>query len=736
MRIGVWLVGAALLSGVSATAGAAEPSQADALKAYEAERAKVGRDADAHVRLALWCEANGLQAERLRHLALAVLHDPTHPMARGLMGLVAYRGRWQRPEAVTEAARADPARAAAVAEYLDRRAKADDTADAQGKLALWCEQNGLKEQSVAHWRAVVRLDPSREAAWKRLGYRKQGGRWVSDAQLAAQKEDANLQRRADRQWRGVLERHREALEGKNANRREAAEAALAAVSDPRAVPSVWAVFAAKPDAARQTVAVQLLGQIDAASASRSLALLAVSGRTAEVRRAAAETLTRRDVREFADLLIAFVREPIKYEVKEAGGPGTSGELSVSGAKTDVKRLYTPPPVPLPTILPTDRVTFDAQGLPVILRPFAARDEIIAATPGSTEGFSGVASSLMSQITPSSEFSARFPGFVARHAGAQAGLAAQNAVRNAATAVPPGLVPAITSSGPMLLPAGSPPMWRYFRDATGVLQIPLGRMAIEAQNAKDAANRRMEQDVESIESYNDGVRRSNDRVLPVLALVSGRPFGPDRAAWNTWWVDQVGMAVLPQKSQEKTTVIEQVPIDYQPRPISPTVVAQDVFIRRSTSCFAAGTPVKTIDGPRPIESLEPGDLVLTQNTTTGALGYHAVLKVHRNPPSTTFRVSAGGDAVVSSAFHRFWVAGRGWVMARELKAGDTLRTLGGLAKVDAISDERVQPVFNLDVAEDADFFVGRAGALVHDNSLPDLRVTPFDAPAVADAGRKE
>jgi len=40
---------------------------------------------------------------------------------------------------------------------------------------------------------------------------------------------------------------------------------------------------------------------------------------------------------------------------------------------------------------------------------------------------------------------------------------------------------------------------------------------------------------------------------------------------------------------------------------------------------------------------------------------------------------------------------------------------------------VQPVFNLDVAEDADFFAGKLGALVHDNTLPDLRIVPFDAP---------
>ena len=39
------------------------------LETYQAARAKAGKSADAHVRLALWCEAHGLSAERMKHLA-------------------------------------------------------------------------------------------------------------------------------------------------------------------------------------------------------------------------------------------------------------------------------------------------------------------------------------------------------------------------------------------------------------------------------------------------------------------------------------------------------------------------------------------------------------------------------------------------------------------------------------------------------------------------------------------
>ena len=88
--------------------GADEPNKTPAqsstdLAAYQVARSEAGRDSEAHVRLALWCEAHGLTAERLKHLSLAVLYDPTNALARGLMGLVAYHGKWERPDQVSQA---------------------------------------------------------------------------------------------------------------------------------------------------------------------------------------------------------------------------------------------------------------------------------------------------------------------------------------------------------------------------------------------------------------------------------------------------------------------------------------------------------------------------------------------------------------------------------------------------------------------------------------------------------
>jgi hypothetical protein len=94
--------------------------------------------------------------------------DPTDVAARGLLGLVAYHGRWLAPEEVGARVRADQVLAARLAEYNTRRAALAQTADAHWKLALWCEQNGLHAEARAQLVTITRLDPTREAAWKRL----------------------------------------------------------------------------------------------------------------------------------------------------------------------------------------------------------------------------------------------------------------------------------------------------------------------------------------------------------------------------------------------------------------------------------------------------------------------------------------------------------------------------------------------------------------------------------------
>ncbi|WP_406698287.1 polymorphic toxin-type HINT domain-containing protein [Singulisphaera sp. Ch08] len=699
MMLAPILVGSVLLLAVN---GDQDIRGAD-IDDYAAASANVGRDPDAHVRLALWCEIHGLQAERLKHLAIAVIANPRHSMARGLMGLVDYRGRWQRPESIGEKVKND----ALLAEYRDRRAKTKDDPDGQWSLALWCDEQGLKAEAVAHFTAVVMRDPKRDAAWRRLGFKKQGHRWVTEARLAEEKAVVDRQKQADRHWSPLLVKWRDGLGGKNAKRRAEAEMSLAEISDPGAVPALWAVFATG-NAEHQAVAVRVLGRIDAPAASRALAMLAGFSDSAEVRRTATETLKRRDPREYANILIGLLRDPVQYKTQRVGGPGMPGTLFIAGERKNIQRQYVPPPMPRlnffdPSAM--DLLTYDANGLPMVVRGMGTSGVVVPTGPygyvafgdaarnvGSTSSESNVVQKLLSD-----------PG------NAAATLSAANAQNKPNPLERSRMLAAQGLSAPGPNPAGN--------------TILLGQAMLETQNAAASLQQQLEADVAALEQSNAETREQNGRISGLLNEATGQDLAATPSAWQGWWIDQLGYSQKSRYEQPKPTFVEVVS-----RPLPPVAGFDDNsdgYVRR-ISCFGAGTPVHTLSGIQPIESLNEGDQVLTQNMKTGALGYKPILVVHRNPPSPTYRIALGDETVISSYFHRFWKAGQGWIMARDLTVGDKVRTLGGLVRVQSIATSDVQPVFNLDVADDADFFVGRQGALVHDNTVPDFRQTPFDA----------
>ena len=123
------------------------PSASADLDVYRAAKSKLGHEANAHVQLALWCEAHGLTSERMEQLAQAVMRDPRNAVARGLLGLVSYQGRWQPALDVEKQIREDPAYQDLIREYLNRRDHTPEKADSQLKLAAWCNEKGLKEQA-------------------------------------------------------------------------------------------------------------------------------------------------------------------------------------------------------------------------------------------------------------------------------------------------------------------------------------------------------------------------------------------------------------------------------------------------------------------------------------------------------------------------------------------------------------------------------------------------------------
>jgi hypothetical protein len=243
------------------------------------------------------------------------------------------------------------------------------------------------------------------------------------------------------------------------------------------------------------------------------------------------------------------------------------------------------------------------------------------------------------------------------------------------------------------------------------------MLTAAQIKAVVSQQRLAADVGDIELTNAQNAMINERVIPILRGALDAPdLGDDEDAWHKWWYDRLGYQYEPAPKLVLA-------VNASPQLAPPTI----------GDCFVAGTLVRTLEGRRPIESLRVGDEVLSQDTTTGALSFQPVRVVHRMESGRTLRIALdGGETVTACVYHRFWRAGQGWAMARDLKTGDVLRTLGGSARVAAISAADDAPLYNLDVSQSRTFFVGAHDVLVHDNTLPDAHAAVFDAFATAGA----
>jgi hypothetical protein len=637
------------------------PRSAADLKSYDALKLKAGREPGAQVKLALWCEAHGLDAERMKHLAMAVLSDPGNAAARGLLGLIQSGGRWETPEQARARIAADDARSPKLAEYERRRAKltveevrvsrlrdserqngpSQDAASdrlnrnrrlARGhvELARWCERNRLKPEATAHFTMSIHLDPSRDSTWKHLGYVKRDGRWTSREQAAIDELEERAEKQADHYWEPLLKKWKSWLGDKE--RRAEAEDLLATVIDRRAVPSILKVFAADRSESEQHRRVMLLGQIDSPSSSQAVAALAVWSRFDSVRREAIEVLKGRPPRDYAAKFVEMIHGAIKYEVKRESPSDPRPALAIDAPKFRILRTYdVPPAFELPLSF-RGYVGYDPNGLPIVV--------------------SGRELESMRSL------------------------------------------------------AGNPQAM-----ATAMHALEL-RTANLLAMATQSARRQMAADIDAIEAANQQARDDNATIIPMLKSAAGAPasLSDDEDAWHVWWYDTLGYSF---QASPKPTFTQDVATPY----LAPAI----------RTCFAAGTPVHTLSGARPIEALEVGDQVLSQDVGTGALSFQPVVFVHRNPPAKTLRITfSTGDSVVCSIFHRFWRATLGWAQVRELKPGDILRSFGTTVAVKSIGPDTTQALYNLDVAISRSFFVGKSKVLVHDNTLPDHRLVPFDA----------
>ncbi|MCE9555726.1 MAG: HINT domain-containing protein [Planctomycetes bacterium] len=248
---------------------------------------------------------------------------------------------------------------------------------------------------------------------------------------------------------------------------------------------------------------------------------------------------------------------------------------------------------------------------------------------------------------------------------------------------------------------------------------LNRSLADAQQRSDArtaeADRQREQD-----------QRLNSRIMEVLSVSTGANVVADPAEWWSWWNKENEIYVPDTKPVQTALRSEQVIVRDAARVGMAAQSGGSLRIQQvSSDCLAAGTPVWTETGAKAIETIRIGDRVLSQNVETGELCYKPVLRTTIRPLGPLVQIDLHGEYVQTSGGHPFWIAGDGWVKARNLKAGNVLCAVGEPVLVSSSKVEGSAETYNLVVADFNTYFIGKSRVLCHDNTLrgPTKAVVP-------------
>ena len=135
----------------------------------------------------------------------------------------------------------------------------------------------------------------------------------------------------------------------------------------------------------------------------------------------------------------------------------------------------------------------------------------------------------------------------------------------------------------------------------------------------------------------------------------------------------------------------------------------------SGCFVAGTLVTLGNGSRKaIETVDVGDLVLSQREDGGALGAQRVSHIWEHTVQRTFLLNfSNGEQLETTKEHRFHVDGGGFVPAGRLRPGAALNTpVNNLVLRGAEERNATTQVYNLEVENFHTYFVGDNLVWVH------------------------
>ncbi|WBW95944.1 polymorphic toxin-type HINT domain-containing protein [Oceanirhabdus sp. W0125-5] len=150
---------------------------------------------------------------------------------------------------------------------------------------------------------------------------------------------------------------------------------------------------------------------------------------------------------------------------------------------------------------------------------------------------------------------------------------------------------------------------------------------------------------------------------------------------------------------------------------------EVVTKAERWCFVKGTLVLTSNGLRPIEEIQIGDKVYSQNVETGEKGLKEVKVLFRNQASILVNLIIDGEKIVTTESHLFWTKNKGWIKAGELTKGEELVKYDGvIGYVEEINIEELKEattVYNFEVEDWHTYYVSNKEILVHNDCFENV-----------------
>jgi hypothetical protein len=699
------------------------------------------RAASQAVQEALRCEVKGENEKRDQLLQSALEQVPDFAPALWQSGRVKHQNQWVRfdqlPDLLAEDSR--------TAQYRHRRQKAPQTVEGQLALAQWCARHKLEDQARAHLTAVLEIDPEHPQARHLLGYHRVDGTWLSAEEMQQAAVRAVQAEAALKTWKPEIEKILQGLTHRSRRQREVATERLMSIADPGAIHAMELVLSTHSEETALLV-VQVVDKIQAHQAAVALARQGVFSQWDRVREEAAKSLRLRDPAHYVPVLLSGLSTPVQGRAELYRAP--SGRLRY-------------------------RHAFYREGQEQAqLAVFETEYPLTVLTVGSVASY-GVRAALLNDARRQDaaiKAQAREAVMARQNEAIRQSNERICRVLSKATGKPLLAIPERwwqwwNDYNEVYVPSEKPIRQAYhhdivrFDDPAGpfsdqgdgpVNPLDWAREIDELPTMAELPDFELPEDWRSQAAFNywvsfEGVdldRRSAPLPAFQVGDVSRRFPVPEELPPDT-------RVYLPPPEYRGrlfvAAVREGFVVGYEPTEYPTNVpflfregweIGEERGIAKAWGigveyqflqadngrwyvpccCLVAGTAVWTEAGLLPIEEVEVGDRVLSQDPQSGELAYKPVLKTTVRPPARMVKVVFGDEALQCGGGHPFWIAGKGWIFARDLEEGAHLHAVEGAAEVRSVHPTGYEQLHNLVVADFHTYFVTEAKILTHDNTI--------------------